>query len=88
MQPARTVDGADPATSTAAYRLFQPLSRRYYLVTATLACRRPGIPDHRLSPAENDRVFFVMRQVDSAGAEQGFVDGQWLPALAVGPAAR
>lgn len=80
MQPARTVDGTDPATSTAAYRLFQPLSRRYYLVNATLACRRPGIPDHRLSPAENDRVFFVMRQVDSAGAEQGLVDGQWLPA--------
>ena len=57
-------------------------------MTASLACRRPGIPDHRLSPAENDRVFFVMRQVDSAGAEKGFVDGQWVAGLAVGRAAR
>jgi len=77
MRPEVTAGSTDPSTP---YRLFQPLSRRYYLLTASLACRRPGIPDHRLSPAENDRVFFVMRQIDSAGAEKGFVDGQWIPA--------
>ena len=46
----------------------------------TLVCRRPGIPDHRLLPAENERVFFVLRQVDAAGNERGLVDGLWLPA--------
>ena len=34
--------GGEPAD--APYRLFQPLSRRYYLVTRQLACRRPGHP--------------------------------------------
>ncbi|MFE9690605.1 hypothetical protein [Micromonospora sp. NPDC005806] len=67
-----------PPATGGPYRLFQPLSMRYYLVAATLVCRRPGIPDHRVSAGE--RAFFVMRQVDASGAEHGLVDGAWLPA--------
>jgi hypothetical protein len=78
-RPRATVDGTDPATGGAAYRLFQPLSRRYYLVCASLVCRRPGIPDHQLVPAANERAFFVMRQVDASGNERGLVDGLWRP---------
>jgi hypothetical protein len=78
-RPQITADAEDPAS---AYRLFQPLSQRYYLITATLACRRPGIPDHRLVTSEGERVFFVMRQVDPSGAERGLVGDQWLPATA------
>jgi hypothetical protein len=70
MAPAVTVDG----TATGAYRLFQPLSQRYYLVSATLVCRRPGIPDHTVNLRAKESVGFVMRRLES-GAEQAFVPG-------------
>lgn len=87
-RPDATADGQTPATSTAPYRLFQPLSQRYYLVAATLVCRRPGIPDHQIDTGAGDRVFFVMRRLDPVTtAEQGFVPGRgggtWQPANAV-----
>lgn len=66
-----------------AYRLFQPLSQRYYFVSAELVCRRPGIPDHAVAPGES--VYFVMRRLRANGTEEGFVPGPgttgtWLPA--------
>ncbi|GAB3866176.1 hypothetical protein GCM10028801_38100 [Nocardioides maradonensis] len=71
MVPAITVDG----TPTGAYRLFQPLSQRYYLVTASLVCRRPGIPDHTVDVRAKESVGFVMRRLED-GAEQAFVPGE------------
>ncbi|WP_405868127.1 hypothetical protein OG407_49725 [Streptomyces sp. NBC_01515] len=68
------------------YRLFTSRSRRYYLVVATLACRRPGIPDHAVQPALGERVLFVLRRIGQ-GAEKGFVPsatdpGTWQAATA------
>lgn len=78
MSPQRTV-GVGPA---AAYRLYHPLSRRYYLVTATLVCRRAGIPDHRV--AKGETVSFVVRRVEPDGTESAFLPGRehgiWAPA--------
>lgn len=83
LQPDTTV------AQTGAFRLFQPLSQRYYLVTATLACRRPGIPDHAVQAGRGERVSFVLRRLDPDGTEHGFVPGTgagrpgtWLPATA------
>ena len=70
MAPSVTVDG----TTTGAYRLFQPLSQRYYLVSATLVCRRPGIPDHTVDVRAKESVGFVMRRLEDDG-EQAFVPG-------------
>ena len=69
--------------ASGAYRLFQPLSQRYYFVSAELVCRRPGIPDHAIAPDE--AVYFVMRRLRGDGTEEGFVPGPgttgtWLPA--------
>lgn len=61
--------------SGAPYRLFQPLSQRFYLVTATLACRRPGIPDHQVRPALDEKASFVIRRLTATGAEEAFVSG-------------
>lgn len=70
--PDTTIDG----TPTGAYRLFQPLSERYYLVAAELVCRRPGIPDHAVNPRAGEKATFVMRRQDAAtGGEQAFVPG-------------
>ncbi|HXH78130.1 hypothetical protein [Nocardioides sp.] len=79
LAPETTVGGV----STAPYRLFQPLSQRYYFVAAELVCRRPGIPDHVVGAGES--AFFVMRRLRANGTEEGFVPGSgktgsWLPA--------
>ncbi len=83
LAPQTTVDGSP----TGAYRLFQPLSERYYLVTAELVCRRPGIPDHVVNPRAGERATFVMRRQDPAtGTEHAFVPdadgGTWVAASA------
>jgi hypothetical protein len=70
--PAITVDQVSGGT----YRLFQPLSQRYYLVAASLVCRRPGIPDHTVLAAKGQRTTFVMRQIAVDGTESG-----WVPAV-------
>lgn len=68
MAPEVTTDGQPNSP----YRLFQPLSQRYYLVSATLATRRPGIPDHALRADKGEEVHFVIRRLTAAG-EQAFV---------------
>jgi hypothetical protein len=61
-----------------AFRLFQPISQRYYLVTASLVCRRVGIPDRAVRPAKGERTTFVIRRIGSTGAEQALVNGAWV----------
>jgi len=73
--PHRTVGGV----AGAPYRLFQSLSQCYYLVSATLVCRRPGIPDHAVKRAKGQRVSFVMRRIAADGSEQA-----WVPAGGTG----
>jgi hypothetical protein len=70
MAPAVTSDG----TATGPYRLFQPLSQRYYLVVASLVCRRVGLPDHAIQPAKGERTTFVVRRL-AGGGEQAWVPG-------------
>jgi len=74
MAPAATSNGAGPC------RLFQPLSQRYYLVVASLVCRRVGIPDHAVQPATGEETSFVVRKQSADGGEAA-----WIPAT--GPAA-
>ena len=73
--PAVTVNG----TATGPVKLFQPLSQRYYLVVASLVCRR-GIPDHAVLPRRKEKPTFVMRQLAADGTESGLVSGQWVAA--------
>ena len=53
-------------------KLYQPVHNRYYLVTASLVCRRPGLPDRRVDPGRQEQVRFVLRRLlpaaDAAGA--------------------
>ena len=76
MAPATTSDGTDPGL----YRLYQPLSQRYYLVTASLVCRRVGIPDRAVRRSKGERTTFVLRQLAADGSELA-----WVPAPAATP---
>ena len=79
-RPALAAGGGDPTNPDATYRLFQPLSRRYYLVTASLCCRRAGLPDHQPDPGEDEQAVFVVRRVDDDGTEYGHVGAGWVAA--------
>ncbi|WP_329314753.1 hypothetical protein [Streptomyces sp. NBC_01262] len=72
-----------------AFRFFMATSRRYYLVAATLVCHRPGIPDHTVQRALDERAFFVLRRIEGNGTESAFVPGPtagtWQPATAGAP---
>lgn len=59
--------GALAATSAVAaqrpLKLYQPAHQRYYLVTACLVCRLPGLPDRALETAREERVSYVLRRL-------------------------
>jgi hypothetical protein len=67
-------------------KLYQPVQQRHYLVTASLVCRTPGLPDRRIDAGKQERAAFVLRRivlpegVDTPGAdargwdEYAFVD--------------
>lgn len=57
-------------------KLFHPAHQRFYLLCASLCCRQPGFPDRDVRKAERESVFYVLRKVDKAGVEYGWlVDG-------------
>ena len=47
-------------------KLYQPAHQRYYVVTATLACAIPGLPDRKPAGA-HEQVSFVMRRLLPVG---------------------
>lgn len=62
VQP-ETWHGSTPST----LKLYQPAHQRYYLVTSTLVCRQPGLPDLKIDPGRQDRVSFVVRRLFPPG---------------------
>lgn len=69
-------------------KLYQPVHQRHYLVTASLVCRRTGLPDRRIETARQEQVRFVVRRVlpendGSSLAEYAYVKqgnaAQWCP---------
>lgn len=54
-------------------KLYQPSQQRFYLVTASLVCRKAGLPDKSISPNTLERPTFVVRRItpnDDVTAEQ------------------
>lgn len=44
-------------------KLYQPSQQRFYLVTASLVCRKAGLPDRGISPNKLERPSFVVRRI-------------------------
>ncbi len=67
--------GTAPATRSArGVTLFHPMAQRYYLVSGSLVCRKPGIPDHTVSGKHGESVGFIVRRLSAQG-EQAWVQG-------------
>lgn len=52
-------------------KLYQPIHQRFYLLTASLVCRTPGLPERAVDAGNQERVGFVVRRIlppsDAAG---------------------
>lgn len=57
-------------------KLYQPANQRFYLVTANLVCRIPGLPDRMLNLSNGEQVSFVLRRVID-GKEYALIDEAW-----------
>ncbi len=44
-------------------KLYHPAHQRFYLVTASLVCRIPGLPDRVIDTAKAEKVSFVLRRL-------------------------
>jgi hypothetical protein len=52
-----------PPPSHPVLKLYQPAHQRYYLVTASLVCQLPGLPDRAIDVAREERVTYVIRRL-------------------------
>lgn len=70
-EPAAGLDA--PVKPGSVLRLYQPVHGRFYMVSASLACRVPGLPEHTVDVARGEVVAFVLRRITTtdAGAETG-----------------
>lgn len=62
-----------PVVDERLLKLYQPSQQRFYLVTASLVCRKAGLPDRAIRPNKLERPAFVVRRItpnDAATAEQ------------------
>ena len=76
-------------------KLYQPAHYRFYLVSASLVCQQPGLPDRRVDASRGEAVSFVIRRLfpradavfdprdDATYDEYGWIgtaqDGEWRP---------
>jgi hypothetical protein len=70
-------------------KLYQPAHQRFYLVTAALVCRLPGLPDRTIDAGRQESASFVLRRIRTRTVgsttlrdEYGFVanssGGSWI----------
>jgi hypothetical protein len=58
--------GEDSPATTEHLKLYQPAHGHFYLVASSLVCRLPGLPDHAIDRAHDERAGFVIRRVDGS----------------------
>jgi len=59
----KAISVAITAAAQRPLKLYQPAHQRFYLVTACLVCRLPGLPDHALHSERDERVSYVVRRI-------------------------
>lgn len=61
--PTGTLLPTETAPPAQPLKLYQPGHQRFYLVTAGLVCRKPGLPEKYLGTGNSERVSFVVRRL-------------------------
>jgi hypothetical protein len=82
------ISSAIAAAEQKPLKLYQPAHQRFYLVTACLVCGLPGLPDHALHTARQERVSYVVRRMyqkpSAAGQPAGPIEEYAFVATAQG----
>src|SRR5262249_18393583 len=82
--PVGAAASAEKTDTSQKLKLYQPAHQRFYLVTSALVCRTPGLPDHTINAALQEKTTFVLRRVRAVSdptantpkrAEYGFIAG-------------
>ncbi|APR76888.1 Hypothetical protein A7982_02235 [Minicystis rosea] len=63
-----------PEAGSDTLKLYQPVHGHFHLVAASLVCQRPGLPDHGVNAARDEKAAFVLRRV------VGGDELAWIPA--------
>jgi hypothetical protein len=60
-------------------KLYQPMHMRYYMVTGSLVCQMPGLPNRTPVPGQQERTTFVVRRLsqETGGDEYAMVNKVW-----------
>lgn len=72
-EPAKVGDRVLEPGPDGSLKLFQPIHGHYHLVAASLVCQVPGLPDHPVDPAREERAELVLRRL------AGNVELAWVP---------
>lgn len=70
--------GASPGwqpPAPAQLKLYQPIHGFFYLVTASLVCHVPGLPDRVVNAAKSEKIGFVLRRLTPDNVEMAWVAG-------------
>ncbi|MEK6302425.1 MAG: hypothetical protein AABO41_17070 [Acidobacteriota bacterium] len=54
-------------------KLYQPAHGHFYLASASLVCRLPGLPDRVVNTASNEKVSLVLRRIGPGNREMAWV---------------
>jgi len=80
--PPRTAAGPAAVPAGETLKLYQPVHGRFYLVTASLGCRVPGLPEHTVDLASGETVSFVLRRVATDAATGARTEMAWVKGAA------
>lgn len=61
--PGSSSNGQATFAPDTAVKLFQPAHQRFYLVGASLVCKKRGLPDHTVDVANQEALSFVVRRL-------------------------
>ncbi len=59
----KTAQKTDATEGPPPFKFFQPVHARFYLVSAALVCRQPGLPDHQVLTNQGEKTSFVLRRL-------------------------
>lgn len=76
--PPRTAAAPAAVPTGETLKLFQPVHGRFYLVTASLGCRVPGLPEHTVDLASGETVSFVLRRLATDEATGARTEMAWV----------
>lgn len=86
--PVQTAGNAGTTDDTLPLKLYQPSQQRFYLVTASVVCRKPGLPDRAVDAGKQERVSYVVRRLIQGPGQDANLPATWDEhAFVMGPTA-